>query len=223
MVALGRCEGHGPLAILLDTKEAKGLEEALRRQTRWSLDRPFQVEFKDIFPMAVFAKGMRLLMSLASGESLSDGGDGLVTGHYATMINERWFALIHVKDGKNVFLFVAPQPFSPLCHQIALSNRKVRERRPSTPPPPAPSQINALPGIRLRSNNSFTDNTISLAGWTASQDPNYSSPKPSTRQQATNDQLKESNKHVLYTFDPFNNQVLDAEETVTSELEARRG
>lgn len=82
--------------------------------------------------------------------------------------------------------------FSELFSKIAKKKEKPASIvRPITPPM---TQTNFL---RLRAANSFTDHTISLAGWTASQD--NPSPRVSDRNAAgaTNEALREENKTNL--------------------------
>lgn len=108
---------------------------------------------------------------------------------YAGTINSKWFALVQVKDKDTVHLSVAPQVFRSICQQTADEIQATKQPAPVLVPVAQQPAV-----VRVRTANAFTDNTISLAGWTASQDV-ASSPRPSDRH--SNELLKEENKKVI--------------------------
>ncbi len=133
-----------------------------------------EVELSTQFPLTCLSEEM----------SLHIKSRNLTTGLYYTILNEHWFGLVNVVNVENIRLRVAPRVFSELCERISKKNLKVQ--RSLTPPPPA-----SRGSIGLRPTNSFTDNTISLSGWSASQPLS----QPTTPKSSMD--LKEQNKAVL--------------------------
>jgi len=193
IVAVGRSEELGHFAVILDdSTHAPTLDSTLLKASfkGWTLSPPIQVNSNAAFPTACLAKGMLLAFDMKSHQ--------LSTGMYGVTLNGSWFALIQVKDRENVYLSIAPHAFSFICDRIAKANVKSVPIKSVSPPPRLTARSNTLPLVQLRTANSFTDNTISLAGWTASQDSNtYSSPRPSDRHKAGSEQHKEENKNML--------------------------
>lgn len=121
-------------------------------------------------------------------------GFKLDIGDYAATINKRWFVLLQVRPDSpgQIRIHIAPLVFAELCKKIAMKQYKVTSSSKSV--------ITACTAnvIQKPKPNPFTDTTISLSGWTASQpQPSRSSSIPASPAATTNDQVKDRNKQTL--------------------------
>lgn len=139
-----------------------------------------EIEAEALLPWSILSVELSLIVKPGA----------IPSGLYYGRLAKEWYCVVRVYGLDHVTIRMAPHILSSILFKASEAHRKVSVVPPKrSMTPPAPSEP-----LKLRPANSFTDNTISLSGWTASQDlPS----RPSLDPRLGSEQLKEANKQVL--------------------------
>lgn len=186
MVALGTAGPGCTPFVALDEEAGAEVDAPLvwASLSGWSLTAIEELDPTTHLPTSLFSRPLRL----------HSAGLGLTTGVYSCLLNAHWFALLRVANGESVWLLVAPQVFSKVCDRLSRRIQRDSPTRPLTPMQTQTQASQARVSLRVRPVNSFTDRTISLSGWMASQEGG--SPRLGDRGTRGSEETKEENKRV---------------------------
>jgi hypothetical protein len=179
LIAFGATENGHKFSILGSTHD--DLDGTLLQSswTGWHLTGVTELDSAALLPEGILSRKFKFAGKL-----------DLPFGTYSATLNQEWFALIRVVDLETITIQISPAVFTSMFHRIAKKNLK-------KVPAPRLSQ----PIVKVKAVNSFTDQTISLSGWTSSQAGTgaHSSPRRSSAMsnQVDIEQLKEKNKQTL--------------------------